>query len=112
MSRHVSVHREAILAAYFDRLGYYEPAATISRFAASALAQTAFPEVSTAITHLREALGDGAYASLARAGQNMTNAAMATYAFDQIDRAAPTSCTRMNRDDRRCAAGRAVGVIT
>jgi hypothetical protein len=36
---------------------------------------------------LREVLGDEAYESFARAGENMTNAAMATYAFDQIDRA-------------------------
>ena len=45
----------------------------------------AFPEIDTAISHLREVLGDKAYESFARAGEKMTNAAMATYAFEQID---------------------------
>jgi predicted ATPase len=75
----------AILAAYFDRLGRYEPAATISEFAANPLTRTAFPEISAAIVHLREVLGDEAYESLAHTGENMTSAAMAAYAFDQID---------------------------
>ena len=42
---------------------------------------------STAIAHLREVLGDPAYESLARAGETTTTAAMATYAYDQIDQA-------------------------
>jgi hypothetical protein len=50
----------AILAAFFDRLGHYEAAATISGFATSPLARTAFPETNTTITHLREVLGDKA----------------------------------------------------
>ena len=41
----------------------------------------------TAIAHLRDVLGDPAYESLARAGEKMTTAAMATYAYDQIDQA-------------------------
>jgi hypothetical protein len=77
----------AILAAIFDRLGYYEPAATISGVAAIPLTRNAFPEVNTTITHLREVLGGVAYTSLVRAGKNMTNAAMAQYALNQIDRA-------------------------
>ena len=77
----------AILAALFDRLGHHEPAATISGFAANPLTRTAFPEINTTITHLREVLGDKAYESFARAGANMTTAAMATYAYDQIDQA-------------------------
>ena len=44
-------------------------------------------EISTAITHLREVLGASAYESLARKGETMTTAAMATYAYDQIDQA-------------------------
>jgi hypothetical protein len=32
-------------------------------------------------------LGDATYESLARAGKNMTPAAMAAYAFEQIDQA-------------------------
>ncbi len=77
----------AVLAALFDRLGRYESAATISRFAATPLARKSYPEITTAITHLREVLGDEAYESFACAGENMTNAAIATYAFDQIDQA-------------------------
>jgi hypothetical protein len=75
----------AILAAFLDRLEQHEPAATITGFAATPFARTSFPEINTAITHLREVLGDEAYGSLARAGENMTTAAMAAYALDQID---------------------------
>jgi len=77
----------AILVAYLDRLGHHEPAAIISSFAATPFARTSFPEINTAITHLREVLGDATYESLARTGKTMTNAAMANYALDQIDRA-------------------------
>jgi hypothetical protein len=88
-SGNISVLRSplAILAAFFDRLGHHEPAATISRFAATPLTRAAYPEINTAITNLREMLGDQAYESFARAGEHMTNAAMATFALDQIDRA-------------------------
>ena len=41
----------------------------------------------TAIAHLRDALGDQTYESLARKGETMTTAEMATYAYDQIDQA-------------------------
>ncbi len=77
----------AVLAALFDRLGRYEPAATIAGFAFSPLTAAAFPELSTAIAHLRDVLGDQTYESLARKGETMTTAAMATYAYDQIDQA-------------------------
>jgi predicted ATPase len=76
-----------ILVALLDRLGYHQPAATISGFAAHSLARTGFPEIDDAVAHLREVLGGDGYDSLAQAGTNMTNAEMATYAFDQIDRA-------------------------
>ena len=46
-----------------------------------------FAEITTAITHLRDVLGDQTYESLARKGEAMTTAAMATYAYDQIDQA-------------------------
>jgi hypothetical protein len=75
------------LAAIFNRLGHYQPAATISGFAGTPFTRSVFPEINTAIIHLREVLGDDAYESFARAGQNMTPAAMATYAYDQIDQA-------------------------
>ena len=77
----------AILAALLDRLGRYEPAATIAGFALSPLAASAVPQLTTAITHLREVLGEATYESLAHKGETMTAAAMATYAFDQIDQA-------------------------
>ena len=77
----------AILAALFDRLGRYEPAATIAGFALSPFAAAAVPEITTAITHLRDVLGEATYESLARKGETMTTAAMATYAYDQIDQA-------------------------
>ena len=77
----------AIIAALFDRLGRYEPAATIAGFALSPFSAAAVPEITTAITHLRNVLGDQTYEVLARKGETMTTAAMATYAYDQIDQA-------------------------
>ena len=77
---------QAMLAVLFDRLGRYEPAADIAGFAFSPLT-AAFPEFSSAIAHLRDVLGDQTYESLARTGETMTNAEMASYAYDQIDQA-------------------------
>jgi predicted ATPase len=77
----------AILAALFDRLGRYEPAVTIAGFAHSPRATAAAPEITTAIAHLRDVLGEATYESLARKGETMTTAAMVTYAYDQIDQA-------------------------
>ncbi len=76
-----------ILAVILDRLEYYEPAATISEFAVGPMLRAANPEIDSNFGHLRDVLGDEAYESLARAGANMSNAAMVSYAFDQIDRA-------------------------
>jgi hypothetical protein len=77
----------AILAALFDRLGRYQPAATIAGFALSPISAAGFPEITTAIAHLRDVLGDQTHESLAHRGRTMTTAAMATYAYDQIDQA-------------------------
>ncbi|MGA8249503.1 MAG: adenylate/guanylate cyclase domain-containing protein, partial [Mycobacterium sp.] len=77
----------AVLAVLFDRLGRYEPAATIAGFACSAIAAVGVPEITTAITHLRDVLGEATYESLARMGEVMTTSAMVTYAYDQIDQA-------------------------
>ena len=77
----------AVLAVLFDRLGRYEPAATIAGFALSPFSAAAVPEITTAITHLRDVLGEATYESLARKGETMTTAAMVTYAYDQIDQA-------------------------
>jgi predicted ATPase/class 3 adenylate cyclase len=75
----------AILAALLYRLHHYEPAATLAAFAVNQLTHMAFPEITETIARLREVLGDEAYESFARRGESMTNAAMATYALDQID---------------------------
>jgi predicted ATPase/class 3 adenylate cyclase len=77
----------AVLAALFDRRARYEPAATVAGFALSPLAAAAVPEITTTITHLRDVLGAATYESLARKGETMTAAAIATYAYDQIDQA-------------------------
>jgi predicted ATPase len=77
----------AALAASLDRLGRYEPAATIAGFALGPFTGQAFPEITTAIAHLRDVLGDQTYESLARNGETMTTAAMVAYAYDQIDQA-------------------------
>jgi hypothetical protein len=77
----------AVLAVLFDRLGRYEPAATVAGFVLNPMALAPFPEITTAIAHLRDVLGDQSYESLARRGEAMTTAAMVTYAYDQIDQA-------------------------
>jgi hypothetical protein len=77
------------LAAFFDRLGRWEPAATIAGFTVtSPLAALPFmAEFGSAIAHLRNVLGEVTYESFARKGETMTIAAMVTYAYDQIDQA-------------------------
>ena len=75
----------AVLAAFLDQLGRYEPAATITGFAISAHTAAAVPEFNTAIAHVRDVLGEATYESLARKGETMTTAEMMAYAYDQID---------------------------
>jgi predicted ATPase len=77
----------AMLAAFFDHLRRYEAAATIAGFAFKPITAASFPELSITIAHLRDVLGSQVYESLAQAGASMTTAAMATYAFRQIDQA-------------------------
>jgi predicted ATPase/class 3 adenylate cyclase len=77
---------QAMLAVLFDRLGRYQAAATTAGFAFSPLT-AALPEFSTAIAHLRDVLGDQTFETLAHTGEMMTTAAIATYAYDQIDQA-------------------------
>jgi hypothetical protein len=77
----------AVLASLLDRLGRYEPGATIAGFAFSPGSGLAIPEIATTIAHLREVLGDQTYESLARNGDTMTTTEMVTYAYDQIDQA-------------------------
>ena len=77
----------AVLAAHFDRLGRHESAAIITGFALSPLTAATSRDINAAVAHLREVLGDQTYVSLARKGETMTAAAMATYVYDQIDQA-------------------------
>lgn len=75
-----------LLAALLVRLGIHEPAATITGFTAAAIGHPSFPEISAAITHLRNVLGEDRYRSLAMTGATMTTTEIADYAFEQIDR--------------------------
>ena len=77
----------AVLTAFFDQLGRYEAAATVAGFTFRPVTASSFPELSSAIEHLRDVLGNDVYESLAQAGANMTTTAMANYAFHQIDQA-------------------------
>ena len=77
----------AVLAAYLDRLGYHEPAATISGYATTPFARNYYPELHSAIANLRRILGDDTYESFAITGRQMTKTAIAHYALEQIDRA-------------------------
>jgi hypothetical protein len=70
----------AALAGLFDRLGRHEVAATIAGFAISPFTAVAITEINTAITHLRDVLGDQTYEALARKGETMTIAEAVTYA--------------------------------
>jgi hypothetical protein len=77
----------AVLSDFLDRLGAHEPAATIAGFAANPLSIAAVPEFTATVAHLRGVLGDEAYESFARTGESMTMAAIAEFAYNQIDKA-------------------------
>ena len=74
------------LAMVFDRLGRYEQAATISTFAVSDISRATYPEIAVAIAHIREVLGERRYELCEQAGAEMSHAARAAYALDQINR--------------------------
>ena len=59
-----------VLAVFFDRLGRYEPAATIAGFAVTSpvAALPAMAEFGTATAHLRDVLDEATHESLARKG--------------------------------------------
>ncbi len=75
----------ANLAILLDRLGIYEPAATIAGFAFSPLTVASFPKITEAISHLREVLDHDTFESLTRQGRTMTTTGVVAYAYDQID---------------------------
>jgi len=77
----------AVLAVLLHRLGRDDPAATIAGYARSAVTRGWLPELGTAISQLREVLGEQTYELLASRGKFMTTSAMVTYAYDQIDQA-------------------------
>jgi hypothetical protein len=77
----------AMIAILLDRLGRYEPAATIMGYGDVPGSRLVFTEVDSVIAHLREIFGDQVYESLARKGKSMTVAAIMMYAFDEIERA-------------------------
>ena len=62
-------------------------ATTIARLRRESRHEPYRPEASTAIAHLRDVLGDLTCESVARKGGAMTTAAIASYAYDQIDQA-------------------------
>lgn len=77
-----------ILATFLDGLGQYESAAFVVGFAcASPMSVQTVPELATAISHLRDVLGDQTYESHARTGATMTTATIVAFAYDQIDQA-------------------------
>jgi hypothetical protein len=76
-----------VLATHLEQAGNYEAAATLMGFAGTTFARTSFPQLINTTAHLRAALGDEAYESLAHAGENMTTAGITQYALDEIQRA-------------------------
>ncbi|MDT5083959.1 MAG: hypothetical protein QOJ61_1002, partial [Mycobacterium sp.] len=77
----------ATLATILDRMGRYEPAATIAGFTSTPFVMASFPELSRTTAHLRTVLGEHDYESLAHKGETMSTAEIATYAYDEIDQA-------------------------
>jgi hypothetical protein len=77
----------ASLVALLDRIGRDEPAATIAGYALNPITRAWIPEITAAISHLRDVLGDQTYESLPRKGKTMTTSAMVACAYDQIDQA-------------------------
>jgi predicted ATPase/class 3 adenylate cyclase len=79
------------LAFLLDRLGYYQPAATLIGFSMlTPSAELAFPMTATMVDHLSDTLGDDRYHEHARDGAAMTRAAIARYALNHIDQARAT----------------------
>jgi hypothetical protein len=77
----------AVLTVLLDRLGWYEPAAIVAGFAVDPLSTASIPDLTTAITHLRDVLGEQTYQSLAHKAETLTTAELVAYAYDQIDQA-------------------------
>jgi predicted ATPase/class 3 adenylate cyclase len=76
-----------LLSSLLDRLGRFDPAATIAGYAYTPFSAAAAPELNTAIAHLRAVLGDDDYELRAAEGQAMSMAEIVAYAYEQIDQA-------------------------
>ncbi len=77
----------AVLGSFLDRLGRFEEAATIIGFSLSPVSSASAPELATTIANLKNVVGSEAYESFVRAGEAMTMAEIAAYAYEQIDQA-------------------------
>ncbi len=87
-SANIALTRSAlgILATFLDRHGNHESAAIIAGFACvSPTPAPTVPEFGTAITHLRDVLGDQVYTTLFRKGEALTMAGAVAYAYGVID---------------------------
>jgi len=76
----------AILVSVLAQFGWHAQAATVAGFAESALTATAFPELGTTVSRLRQMLGTEAFESHVGRGESMTTSAIAAYALDEIER--------------------------
>ena len=77
----------AMLAAVFDRLGRFEPAAAVAGFALSPMTAARILSSPRRLPTFARCSATTAYQSLANNGAAMTTAAMTAYAYDQIDQA-------------------------
>jgi hypothetical protein len=91
----------SVLAMLLQEMGRAEPAAAIAGYAVNPHTAAWLPEIGSGVAHLREALGESAYESLARKGEAMTTAEMVTYAYDQIDQARAELNAVLNRPHSR-----------
>ena len=94
-----------LLVTFLDRHGRPDPAAILAGFACvSPTSAPTVPELGTAITHLRDVLGQQNYEPLARRGEAMTMAVAVAFAYDQIDQARAERAPSQSR----CPAASAV----
>ncbi|MGV0810862.1 AAA family ATPase [Mycolicibacterium boenickei] len=77
----------ALLAVALQHLGSTESSAVILGHADIPYTRGGLPEITTAIADLRKSLGDERYGLLSGHGAQMSNAAVVSYALEQIDRA-------------------------
>ncbi|WP_319455554.1 MULTISPECIES: AAA family ATPase [unclassified Mycobacterium] len=76
-----------VLATLLQELGREKQAATISGYSVNPFTASWLPEIGSGVAHLREALGESAYESLAGQGETMSTAEIVIYAYEQIDQA-------------------------